>query len=160
MNRITTATLAKYIGSECEYGATYPNGILKGVNRESVYISHKFGSYDNVKLPSNSLCLILRPLDSMTGDDIRGLTMDKVTIEGALRAAKKHGIAGIFSWLRDHSEAFIIDYLRSRGIDCGGEIERTVTAMVLRGVALNRSTTEIVWVPSLIDAKVAKEAKQ
>jgi len=39
----------------------------------------------------------------------------------------------------------VLGFLQSNGIDMGGEIEQD---------------GKIVWVPSLIDAKVAKEAKQ
>jgi len=101
--------------------------------------------------------LILRPVESMTEEDIIGLTSDKVTIEGAIRAVKKHGISGIFSWLRDHSEVFIVDYLRSKGFDLGGEIETYKAVHAGMFDSSVKIETEIIWVPSLIEAEVAKE---
>ena len=95
----------------------------------------------------------------MTQEDILGLTTDRVNIEGALRAVKNRGITGIFAWLRDHSETFIIDYLRSRGIDLGGEIEQDIAIHSGPFGETVNFETKTVWVPSLIGAGVAKEAK-
>ena len=158
MNRITTATLAKYIGSECE---------MKAIN------THKLHGCEDGTYPINGstisiveameiepCALILRPVERMTEEDIIGLTSDKVTIECTLRDVKKHGISGIFSWLRDHSEVFIVDYLRSKGFDLGGEIETYKAVHSDRPFDSSvKIETEIIWVPSLIEAGVAKEAK-
>ena len=159
-NRITTATLAHYIGAECEWEYYYQRDTRdKGWKTEIDKVT--LDVLSDLEYPDKyrNHTLILRPIESMTQEDILGLTTDKVNIEGALRAVKNRGITGIFAWLRDHSETFIIDYLRSRGIDLGGEIEQDIAIHSGPFGETVNFETKTVWVPSLIGAGVAKEAK-
>lgn len=157
-NRITTATLAHYLGAECE---------MRAINTD-----HLHGCEDGIYTVNGAtlniiemkeiepVALILRPIESMTQEDILGLTTDKVNIEGSLRAVKNRGITGMSAWLRDHSETFIIDYLRSKGFDLGGEIEQDIAIHSGPFGETVNFETNTVWVPSLIGAGVAKEVKQ
>jgi len=133
--RLTTQTLGKYLGAECE--------IRKGDGNAP---AQKFSDRIRPQYLSASTLIvtpILRKLESMTEEE----------------AIELFGFYSKESLADDPipSRANHTDFLRSKGFDCGGNIE--VRELYIINTDMGTKEEYVwreVWVPSLIDAGLAK----
>ena len=134
--RLTPQILGAYIGAECEIKVSRrsaSHGFEDGIFRVNHFVIWIFWDEEVTGK------LILRPLSSMTEDERAELGAILFGIDPyPIQITKGGSVVAILEMT--HNEA--LDWLRSKGFDCGGRIEE------------NGQTK---WVPSLIDEGLAIE---
>lgn len=130
---LTPQIAGNYIG--CKIQTTEGIGILEGVHKQKSYVSFDDGQPGRMgSFPISDCQLILTPLAKISDEDAVEVCKFLYTNPALCNPERGKIVATVGEWHSTRRGVEIIDFLRSRGYDCG---HSSIPSLIQAGIAVD-----------------------